>query len=216
MLVISRIATSARSTSRHGTRPAQPSPAKITASEARSSHVSSRRPAADATPYARAIPPSMPSSTCPNAMRASPQPRRPAPRTTPAVAHRDMDTEEQARHHAAENHAQRHDPQQRHRLLQRRAPVVTPFVSQPHGADVERRLDDVVDVDTHAEGVGEHLVAPLEPHRLDAQRGDEEVREDRHGVAAPADATRRRPDSQTRPTPTPIHARSRTRLTMAV
>src|SRR5438067_330763 len=200
MLVISRIAASASSTSRHETRPAQPTPAKIAASDARSSRVSSRRPPADSKPYARAIPPSIPSKTCPNAMRASPTPKRPAASATPAAA-------------LAPNAAP--VTCARDRLLQRRAPVVAAFVPQPHGAEIERRLDHVIDVDAHPKGVGEHPVAPLESHRLHAQRGGEEVCEDRHGVAAPAGAARR-PESQTRPTPAPIHARSRTRLTMAV
>src|SRR5438034_7899860 len=63
MLVIKRIAARATSTSFHDTRPAQANPAKIAASDRRSTSVSSRRPASDAKPYARAMPPSIPSST---------------------------------------------------------------------------------------------------------------------------------------------------------
>src|SRR5207247_697651 len=67
MLVIKRIAARATSTSFHDTRPAQANPAKIAASDRRSTSVSSRRPASDAKPYARAMPPSIPSSTWPSA-----------------------------------------------------------------------------------------------------------------------------------------------------
>src|SRR5438132_13962146 len=69
MLVIKRIAARATSTSFHDTRPAQANPAKIAASDRRSTSVSSRRPASDARPYARAMPPSIPSSTWPSAIR---------------------------------------------------------------------------------------------------------------------------------------------------
>src|SRR5437016_3357558 len=74
---------------------------------------------------------------------------------------------------------------------------------------------NTVTVPVQGRVAGEQQVAPLESHRLHAQRGGKEVREDRHGAAALAGAARR-PESQTRPTPAPIHTRSRTRLTMAV
>src|SRR2546427_785605 len=51
--------------------------------------------------------------------------------------------------------------------------------------------------------------------RLRAERRGEDVREDRHGVIARS-AAGRRLDSQTRPSPAAIQARSRNRLTIAV
>src|SRR5213083_1880686 len=88
MLVIKRIAARATSPSFHDTRPAQANPAKIAASDRRSTSVSSRRPASDVRPYARAMPPSIPSSTWPSAIRPSPpaQPGRPIATATPAAA----------------------------------------------------------------------------------------------------------------------------------
>src|SRR2546426_10433057 len=87
MLVISRIAASATSTSFHDTRPPEANPAKIAASDRRSTRVSSRRPASDAKPYSRAMPPSIPSSTWPSAIKPRPpaQPARPAATATPAA-----------------------------------------------------------------------------------------------------------------------------------
>src|SRR5213080_771910 len=87
MLVIKRIAARATSASFHDTRPAQANPAKIAASDRRSTSVSSRRPASDARPYSRAMPPSIPSSTWPSAIRPSPpaQPGRPLATATPAA-----------------------------------------------------------------------------------------------------------------------------------
>src|SRR6266699_2872443 len=75
-------------TSIHDTRPAQANPAKIAASDRRSTSVSSRRPPSDSRPYARAMPPSIPSSTWPSAIRPSPpaQPGRPIATATPAAA----------------------------------------------------------------------------------------------------------------------------------
>src|SRR6266566_3581730 len=49
----------------------------MTASDARSSTSSSRRPASDARPNSPANPPSTPSSTCPTAIATSPAPSRP-------------------------------------------------------------------------------------------------------------------------------------------
>src|SRR5947208_1942453 len=309
MLVISRIAASATSTTFHDTRRAPANPAKITASDRRSTRVSSRRPASDARPYSRAMPPSMPSSTWPSAIRPSPptHPGRPIATATPAatltanaahvtcagdrpsvtwqrrssgrtawsrrrpsvgaksnmgprpvhqhveheeyrehdgfldlvgnggepapshpgririqrhlleaytVVHRDVNREEDDRDHGAEEEAQRDDPQQGDRFLKRRAPVVSALVPEPHGAEVERRLDRVIHVHADAEGVGEHLVPSLEAHRLDPQHGGEEVRDGRHGAAARCCA--RRPENHTRASPPPIQTRSRSRLTMAV
>src|SRR5438876_1098370 len=85
MLVINRIATRARSTSVQDTRPAKPNPAKIAASDNRSTRVSSRRPASDVRSYIRAMPPSIPSSTWPNAISPRPKPKRPAATATPAA-----------------------------------------------------------------------------------------------------------------------------------
>src|SRR5437773_8301124 len=87
MLVISRIAASAKITSFHDTRPSQANPAKIAASDRRSTRVSSRRPASDARPYWRAMPPSIPSNTWPSAIRPSPpaHPGRPVATATPAA-----------------------------------------------------------------------------------------------------------------------------------
>src|SRR5881296_411128 len=309
MLVIKRIAARATSTSFHDTRPAQANPAKIAASDRRSTSVSSRRPASDARPYSRAMPPSIPSSTWPSAIRPSPPPHpdRPAATATPAatltanaaqvtcagdrpsvswhsrstgwiarskmrpiagaksntmpqpvdadvareereeqdplfrlvwnarqpaardprrvrverhlleadtVIHGYVNREEQDRQRRSEKDTQRHDPQQRHRLLQRGSPVVAALVPEADRPQVERGFDRVVDVDAHTERVGKHLVPPLEAHRLDAQRGSEEVRDDRHGAAARSCA--RRPENHTRASPPPIQARSRRRLTMAV
>src|SRR2546422_4209025 len=86
MLVTRRIATKASRASRGGTSPAAASPAKITASDARSSRVSSRRPAADASPNSLAIPPSRPSRTCPKAISASPGTRWPVAIVAAAAA----------------------------------------------------------------------------------------------------------------------------------
>src|SRR2546426_7297935 len=86
MLVTRRIATKASRASRGGTSPAAASPAKITASDARSSRVSSRRPAADTSPNSLAIPPSNPSSACPRAISASPKTRRPTAIAAAAAA----------------------------------------------------------------------------------------------------------------------------------
>src|SRR5260370_12457793 len=85
--VINKIATNASWASFHDTNPPAASPAKIAASDARSRRVSSRRPAADASPYSRAIPPSKPSSTCPKATRPRPHAShpRPAASATPAA-----------------------------------------------------------------------------------------------------------------------------------
>src|SRR2546425_12642910 len=309
MLVISRIAASATSTSFHDTRPVQANPAKIAASDNRSTSVSSRRPASEARPYWRAMPPSIPSSTWPRAIRPSPpaNPDRPVATATPAatlapnaahvtcagdspsgpwqsrssgriarsrvrptagaksntvlepvdadvgceqhdehdplfhlvsnarqpaardprsvrverhlfeadaVIHGYVNREEQDRQRRSEKHAQRHDPEQRHRLLQRGSPVVAALVAQTDRPQIQRCLHRVVDVDAHAERVGEHLVPPLETHRLDAERRGEEVRDDRHGAAARCGA--RRPENHTRASPPPIQTRSRSRLTMAV
>src|SRR5881227_1373663 len=85
MLVMSRIATSASTTSLSGTIRAAANPAKMTASDARSSRVSSRRPASEASPNCRAMPPSIPSSTWPKAIKPSPQPSRPAATAAPAA-----------------------------------------------------------------------------------------------------------------------------------
>src|SRR2546422_7563860 len=62
--------------------------------------------------------------------------------------------EEHDRNHGAEEDAQRDDPQQRHRFLKRRAPVVAALVSQSDGPQVERRLDGVVHIDADAERIG--------------------------------------------------------------
>src|SRR5467141_1756844 len=86
MLVIKRIAANPISTNFHGTKPPQANPAKIAASDSRSTSVSSRRPASDARPYSRAMPPSIPSSTWPSAISPSPaQPGRPAAIAMPAA-----------------------------------------------------------------------------------------------------------------------------------
>src|SRR5689334_12763038 len=85
MLVMSRIAARASNTSFQDTRPAHAKPAKMAASDSLSTSVSSRRPASDSRPYIRAMPPSIPSSTCPNAMSPRPQPRRPAATAAPAA-----------------------------------------------------------------------------------------------------------------------------------
>src|SRR2546422_601851 len=263
MLVIRRMAASASSTSFQGTQPAHPMPAKIAASDARSSRVSSRRPASEARPYTRAIPPSIPSSTWPKAVRPRPHPRRPTANATPAAAlapkaahvtwagespsvtwqsrstgriarsrarptagaksymtsipeeecvpheqrgehhtllhlvgdrrkpspgdpgrvgierhlfeahavvHRHVDREEDDRHDGAEKQAQRHDPQQRDRLLERGAPVVAALVPQPDVLQVERRLHGVIHVNAHPEGAGEQQVAALEIHRQGRDR----------------------------------------------
>src|SRR6266699_2075451 len=197
MLVIKTIAARATSTSFHDTRPAQANPAKIAASDRRSTSVSSRRPPSDSRPYARAMPPSIPSSTWPSAIRPSPpaksymvlgpvdgdvgdqqqheedallhlvgNAREPPARDergvgverhlleTHTVVHRDVDREEHDGNHAAEEDAQRDDPQQRHRLLKRRTPVVPSLVPESDGAQVERRLDGVVHIDADAERIG--------------------------------------------------------------
>src|SRR3989441_147742 len=86
MLVTRRIATKASRASRGGTSPAAASPAKITASDARSSRVSSRRPPADTSPTPLAIPPPNPSSACPRAISASPKTRRPTAIAAAAAA----------------------------------------------------------------------------------------------------------------------------------
>src|SRR5881398_586286 len=83
MLVISRIAASAIDISFHDTRPVHANPAKMAASDRRSTSVSSRRPDSDARPYARAIPPSIPSNTWPSAIRPSPPPPPPPPPAPP-------------------------------------------------------------------------------------------------------------------------------------
>src|SRR5712692_8935650 len=100
-----------------------------------------------------------------------------------------------------------------------RAPQATmavgaPVVSETDRSQVKRQFDRVVDVDAHPERVRQHLVPPLETQRLNAERRGEEVRDDGHGAAARSCA--RRPENQTRASPPPIQARSRSRLTMAV
>src|SRR5581483_788873 len=116
--------------------------------------------------------------------------------------------------HGAEEDAERHDPQQRHRLLERGAPVVAPPVAPADGPQVEGRLEGVVHVHPYAEHVRERRVAAVQPQRLDAEGGGEDVRDDRHGAAAPWGAGRR-PATHTKATPTPIQTRSRSRLTSA-
>src|SRR2546425_10109992 len=101
------------------------------------------------------------------------------------------------------------------RSLERGAPVVAALVPQPDVLQVERRLHGVIHVNAHPEGAGEQQVAALEIHRLRAERGGEEVRDDGHGTAARWIAERR-PASHTRPTPAPSQTRSLTRLTIAV
>src|SRR6266480_1097426 len=278
----------------------------MTASDARSSTSSSRRPASEARPNVRASPPSTPSSTCPTAIATSPTPTRPVaiataaatlaanaahvtwggvtpsrrrrnlmsgPRTRSesrlaagaksymmphpvqtdvareedgeqnpllhpvrhadqpaagdvrrvgieghlleahAVVHRHVRREEQDRHEGSEEDAQGDDPEECHRLLERRAPVVVSPVLETHCAQIKRRLHGVVHVHAHAEGVREHPVLPLEPHGLHAEGGREKVGDDGHGTDS---AGRARPALHTRSRPSPIQARSSTRVTIAV
>src|SRR6266550_4541671 len=278
----------------------------MTASDARSSTSSSRRPASEARPNSRANPPSTPSSTCPTAIATSPAPTRPVaiaaaaaplaakaahvtwagvmprrrcrnrlrgPSTRSesrlatgansymvphpvyahvrgqehgkqnpflhpvrhldqpaardirrvgierhllevhAVVHRHVHREEQDRHDAPEEPAEGDDPEQRHGLLERRAPVVVPLVLETDCPQIERRLDRMVHVHAHPERVREHPVLPLESHGLHPEGGREKVGDDGHGTDS---AGRARPALHTRRRPSPIQARSRKRVTIAV
>src|SRR2546425_862274 len=79
----------------------------------------------------------------------------------------------------------------------------------------EQRQHGVAAVQPHAEGVGGGSVAAVQVERRRAERRGEDVGEDRQGVIARS-AAGRRLDSQTRPSPAAIQARSRNRLTIAV
>src|SRR5579863_425728 len=79
------IAISASSTILNVTIPATANPRKITTSDARSSTSSSRLPASDCSPNSRAIPPSIPSSTCPTNISHRPACTRPVATATPAA-----------------------------------------------------------------------------------------------------------------------------------
>src|SRR3989442_862809 len=91
-----------------------------------------------------------------------------------------MNEKEQRGHPGSEKEAQRNDPQEGDRLLQRRPPVITQLSLPADVPQIVRRLDDVIDVDADAEHVGEHRIAARQAQHPDAKRGRERVRDDRH------------------------------------
>src|SRR2546428_375213 len=97
-----------------------------------------------------------------------------------AVVHRQMDREEEHRHDRVQQQRERDDPQERHRLLQRGAPIVAAPVPQADVLQVVGRLDRVVHVHPDAEGVRERRLAAVQLHRLDPEGRGEDVGDDRH------------------------------------
>src|SRR5256886_12769873 len=136
-----------------------------------------------------------------------------------------MHEEEQRGDPRSQEEAQWNNPQQRDGFLERGPPIVSQLSPAADRAQVVRSLDDVIDVDADTEDVGERHIAAAQPERLDAQRRCERVRDDRHtggatGTAGSAGAAGsaadcRAPAAQMSDSPTPIQAKSRTRLTIA-
>src|SRR5256886_17474228 len=132
-----------------------------------------------------------------------------------------MHEEEQRGDPRSQEEAQWNNPQQRDGFLERGPPIVSQSSPAADRAQVVRSLDDVIDVDADTEDVGERHIAAAQPERLDAQSRCERARDDRHtggatgtagAAGAPGDC--RAPAAQMSDSPTPIQAKSRTRLTI--
>jgi hypothetical protein len=73
-----------------------------------------------------------------------------------------------------------YDPQKRNRLLERRAPVVELFIVQTILLQIERKLEDVIDIESNTEAVRKSYIAPLQPKGLNACRSEKNMCEDCH------------------------------------
>jgi hypothetical protein len=73
-----------------------------------------------------------------------------------------------------------YDPQKRNRLLERRAPVVEFFILQTILLQIERKLDQMIDIDTNSKSICENELSAVQAESLRPDGSQQNVSKDRH------------------------------------